>query len=138
MANDRKGDYAVGYAKPPRQTQFKKGQSGNPKGRAKGSKNLATLIMSALNEPVIVNQNGRRKTITKLQAMTTQLANKGAAGELKATQLLMGMIQLLEARPPSSESTAVVDEADRLVMQQLFARIRHMGNGGPDEDSEPV
>ena len=50
MANDGKRDYAVGYGKPPRQTQFKKGQSGNPNGRARGSKNLATLIMAALNE----------------------------------------------------------------------------------------
>jgi hypothetical protein len=135
MANDH--DYAVGYGKPPRQTQFKKGQSGNPNGRTKGSKNLATLIMSALNKPVIVTQNGRRKSITKLQAMTTQLANKGASGEPKATQLLMGMIQLFEARPQALGQNEVVADADRQVMQQLFTRIQRMGNGCSDEDTQP-
>jgi hypothetical protein len=128
MANDRKRDYAVGYGKPPRPTQFKKGQSGNPNGRARGSKNLATLIMAALNEPVVVTQNGRRKTITKLEAMTTQLANKGASGESKATQLLLGMVQLFEDRGNVPEQTKVIEEADRQVMQLLFARIRQMGH----------
>jgi hypothetical protein len=128
MANDRKRDYAVGYGKPPRPTQFKKGRSGNPNGRARGSKNLATLIMAALNEPVVVTQNGRRKTITKLEAMTTQLANKGASGESKATQLLLGMVQLFEDRGNMPEQTKVIEEADRQVMQLLFARIRQMGH----------
>jgi hypothetical protein len=135
MENDH--HYTVGYRKPPRQTQFKKGQSGNPNGRAKGTKNLATLIMSALNKPVVVIQNGRRKSITKLQAMTTQLANKGASGEPKATQLLMGMIQLFEARPEALGQKEVVADADRQIMQQLFTRIQRMGNGGPDETSYP-
>ena len=94
----------------------------------KGSKNLATLIMAALNEPVVVTQNGRRKTITKLEAMTTQLANKGASGESKATQLLLGMVQLFEDRGNVPEQTKVIEEADRQVMQLLFARIRQMGN----------
>ena len=53
MSNDKdsKGDslpeqdeaYAVGWGKPPRHTRFKKGQSGNPKGRPPGSKNMNTL-----------------------------------------------------------------------------------------------
>ena len=47
-------DYDVGYGKPPRHTRFKKGQSGNPRGRPSGSKNLATVLSEALNELVIV------------------------------------------------------------------------------------
>ena len=52
MPSDNKSDYAVGYGKPPRQTRFRKGQSGNPRGRSPGAKNLKTLLNDALNEPV--------------------------------------------------------------------------------------
>jgi hypothetical protein len=136
MADEHTGDYAVGYGKPPHHTQFKKGQSGNPKGRAKGSKNLAALIMSALHEPVTVTQNGRRKRITKIEAMTTQLANKGASGDPKATQLLMGMVQLFEDRAEAPAQTNPVGDADRQVMQLLFSRIQRIGNGATDETAD--
>src|SRR2546430_13671820 len=74
-------DYPVGYGRPPRQTRFRKGQSGNPMGRPKGAKNLATLIGQVLKEPVVVSENGRRKKITKREAMLKQLVNRAAAGE---------------------------------------------------------
>jgi hypothetical protein len=74
MPNDRepdagKPDYVIGYCKPPKGTRFVKGRSGNPKGKPKGSRNLATLLTKTVNEAVIVHENGRRKTITKLEAM---------------------------------------------------------------------
>jgi Family of unknown function (DUF5681) len=59
----------VGYGKPPRHTRFKKGQSGNLKGRPKGSQNLTTLLSEALNERVIVTENGGRRRITMRQAI---------------------------------------------------------------------
>ena len=54
-------DYEVGYGTPPLHTRFQKGQSGNPKGRPRGRKNLSSLLNEALNGWVIVVENGRRK-----------------------------------------------------------------------------
>jgi hypothetical protein len=48
MPPDSEGDYEVGYGKPPRETRFAKGQSGNPRGRPSGAKNFATLLREAL------------------------------------------------------------------------------------------
>ena len=61
------GDYEVGYRKPPVATQFKKGQSGNPAGRARGKASLATLLERAISANVVVNEDGRRTTKSKLE-----------------------------------------------------------------------
>jgi hypothetical protein len=60
--------YDVGYGKPPLHTRFRKGQSGNPKGRGKGTKNFATIFVKAMSQPVTINENGKRKKISKLAA----------------------------------------------------------------------
>jgi hypothetical protein len=78
--------YTIGKGKPPQHTRFKKGQSGNPMGRRKESKSLATLLWKALNERVTVTENGKRRTITKVQAMFKQLANKAASGDLRVAK----------------------------------------------------
>jgi type II secretory pathway component PulC len=127
-------EYKVGYGKPPRHSQFKKGQSGYPKGRPKGSKNLANLIRCVLKERVTITENGKRRTITKLEAMTKQLANKGASGDPKATQLLLGMVQLFEDRQEAPAQTEISSQADQQIMQLFFARARRVG--GSDEGND--
>src|SRR5712671_5994969 len=77
-------DDQVGYRKPPRHSRFKKGQSGNPRGRPKGSESFARLARRILNEKIVIRENGERRTITKLQAALKQLANKAAAGDARA------------------------------------------------------
>src|SRR6266513_607032 len=96
MSSDKQRDYEVGYGKPPRHTRFQTGRSGNLRGRPSGSKNLATVLSEALNEPVIVAENGRRRKITKRQAIITQLVNRSAKSDLRATKILLDIIQELE------------------------------------------
>ena len=82
----------VGYRKPPANSRFRPGQSGNPKGRPKGSLNIATVLMKTLREKVVINENGRRKTITKFEASVKQLVNKAASGDWCAITHLSGMV----------------------------------------------
>ena len=81
-----RSDYEIGFGRPPKATQFKKGTSGNKKGRPKGTKNIATLFHEAMHQRVAISENGQRRTITKIQAALTQLANKAATGDPKAIQ----------------------------------------------------
>ena len=94
----------VGYGRPPKHTRFKSGQSGNLKGRPKGTLNMATVLARTLRARVVVNENGRRKTITKLEAAIQQLTNKAASGELKALQLLAGLVRSAEERTAQPQS----------------------------------
>src|SRR5690242_11441873 len=120
----RLGDYEVGYGKPPRHTRFKKGQSGNPRGRPSGSKNLSTLLTEALNEVVIVAENGGRRKITKRQAIITQLVNQSAKADWRATKILLDILQVIEARTePIPAETSSFSEADEKVLEQLRARF---------------
>ena len=108
MENDNKeGIYEVGYGKPPRSARFQKGQSGNPKGRPRGSRNASTLLDEALKERVIVSENGHRKKITKLEAILTQLVNRAAGGDHRATQLLLAhQIPRIEEHEASRSAAA--------------------------------
>jgi hypothetical protein len=90
-------DNKVGYGKPPKHSQFKKGQSGNPRGRARGTKNSSTLFNEALDEEVVMTtENGRRRKITKREAMFKQLANRSAQGDLKVMQTVLRHLPELE------------------------------------------
>lgn len=94
----------IGYGQPPRASRFRKGQSGNPRGRPRGARNFASVMQEALAEPVIINENGRRKTASKLQAIVKQLVNKAAQGDHRSIQLLMSFTerQLLLGREGQS------------------------------------
>src|SRR5882724_5648701 len=81
MPDNRDSDYQVGYGKPPQHTRFKKGESGNPTGRPKGSKNLTTLLEKELKQRVMITENGRRRRITKQEAMVKHLVNKAVSGD---------------------------------------------------------
>ena len=125
MPPDNERDYEVGYGKPPRDTRFKPGRSGNPRGRSNGSKNLSTLLSQALNEPVIVVENGRRRKVAKRQAIITQLVNRSAKADLKATQIVLAMLQDIERRmDPGSTEKAAVTEADQQIIQRIRSRLR--------------
>jgi hypothetical protein len=90
MTSDEGEDgYRVGYGKPPKNSQFQKGESGNRKGRRKGSKNFATIIHEELNQRVSVTENGSHRSITKLQALIKQVINKAASGDSKAMRMLI-------------------------------------------------
>jgi hypothetical protein len=116
------GDEPVGYRHPPIGTRFRPGQSGNPRGRPKGARNLSTVVAAALGERVAVTENGRRRRITKLEAAVKQLVNRAAAGEPRATQLLLALVEADEARP-AQQDAAHLNEADEIVVAGLMRRL---------------
>jgi hypothetical protein len=118
------GGYEVGYGKPPRGAGFEKGQSGNPCGRPPGSRNLTTLLNDTLNETVTITENGRRRKITKREAVIKQLVNKSASADPRSLKILLDLMLNLEARARSSaDPTPDVGAGDEEVLKQLKARL---------------
>ena len=93
---DSESDYKVGPGRPPLHTRFKKGQSGNPGGRS--AKNLPALLADALNERVFVTIDGRHRQMTKREAIVTQMVNKSASADLRATKMLIDMMKDAEQK----------------------------------------
>jgi hypothetical protein len=123
-------DNEIGYGKPPKHTRFTKGKSGNPKGRPKGSQNFMTLLRDELNVKIHITENGKRRKITKQEAMVKQLANKGAAGDLKALPLLLSEIRLREGLSEPVPASSVREE-DQKVMENIMKRM----NNTDEEDA---
>jgi hypothetical protein len=125
MPDDDKPDYKVGYKKPPLHTRFQKGQSGNPRGRPQGSKNLSTLLTDALNEPVVVTEDGKRRKISKRELGVRQLVNKFAMAEAQATKILLGLMQERDrlAAETSAERPSFGAD-DEKVIANLLKRLR--------------
>src|ERR1041384_1783778 len=76
--------YAVGYCRPPLHTRFKPGQSGNPSGRVKGSKNLRTLFHQILNEQIPLQDGAQTKKVTKAEALMRRLVIGALKGDSRS------------------------------------------------------
>jgi hypothetical protein len=74
----------VGYRRPPIATRFKPGQSGNPKGRARGSVNLQTMFNKILNERVTVREGSRLRKVSKAEAILRGIVVNAMKGDPRA------------------------------------------------------
>ncbi|HEY8129409.1 MAG TPA: DUF5681 domain-containing protein [Hyphomicrobium sp.] len=90
--------------------------------------------MAAMNQPVTIAENGRRKRITKLDAAVTQLANDAARGDKKSIQLAFSLLQVLEPRIEAQRLPKDIEPADEAVLAGLKARLLRMDEGAARAD----
>lgn len=83
-----KESYEVGYGRPPKSFQFKKGASGNPRGRAKRSTDLLSVLLRILRETITIEEGRTKRKVSKLQAIVIRLVNRAAGGDLSAIKVL--------------------------------------------------
>ena len=144
MLHEPTKDYEVGYRRPPRSYQFKKGKSGNPRGRPKGSISAASHVATALKESMVVQERGLRKTLSKLAVAAKQLVNKAAAGDLRAMKLLLEIMETSEWQSMKVEAQNIENgdsprERLKARMEQLAANLdRAKGCDGPSAPAASV
>jgi len=129
MPDETGREYEVGFGRPPVRSRFKPGQSGNPKGRPRGSKNMATLLDEELNARVPISENGKRKTITMRKAISKQTVRKAASGNERFIKLLFELDRLKDGGDGSTRSSAApLDQNDQQVIQDLVRQWKADGD----------
>jgi hypothetical protein len=116
-------DEDVGYGRPPRSHQFKAGQSGNPRGRPKGAKSEATLLVELLNRKIEIRQNGKVRKITILEGILHKLAEDSLKGNTKSAAFVLNRLSAI-ASTASAGAESEVNPDDKAVLDAYLRQFR--------------
>ncbi len=131
MTDDNDND-DVGYGRPPRHSRFEPGQSGNPKGRPKGSRNLKTEFESVLNERVSLREGDKAKRVTKSRGILEVLVAKALKGDTKAMALVLDHIAKLRINNDGQQATTEQMLAEDQAILDAFSNQPQAGSDGPE------
>ena len=126
MSKDKtQDDYEVGYGKPPKNTQFQKGVSGNPKGRPKQCRNFDDELIRESNSLMTINENGRRKRISKHKVAIKQLIKLAMTGSTQALRMYLDHHQRAHERGdlvagPQPNNSGKYDKFKNLTDEELM------------------
>jgi hypothetical protein len=124
--------YEVGYGRPPKHTRFRKGQSGNPKGRPKGAKAFNTIVRETLTTKLRVRTAKGRKNVTHVQALMMQTIESALKGSRQDRhELLRYYRDAVPDEPqvlagdslPTNAEAEDTDAHDRAILERLRASI---------------
>ena len=131
-------DYEVGYGNPPKHSQFKKGQSGNPKGRRKGARNLRTDLSEELREMVTIREGGREVRLPKQRVFIKGLVSASMKGDSRARRDLIDLWDKL-LKPLEDDTVEVpgltADEKEAVAV--LMSRLQSGGGTRTEEPPSP-
>ena len=144
--NGAPGNGSVGYGRPPVAKQFKPGQSGNPRGRKKGVKNVTTIFNNALYKPVKIRIAGRVRTLPKIEAIVEVMMNKALAGDIAAVSKIIELAHKLGGFEylANSASFSLNHEKDAFEKLRRLLDLEHAApsdapessNGTPEPNSD--
>ncbi|MEM9086343.1 MAG: DUF5681 domain-containing protein [Pseudomonadota bacterium] len=133
-------DYEIGYKKPPKARQFKKGQSGNPAGRPLGAKNkkpskrlvneLSNMILSEADRLVPITEHGERAEIPLAQLILRKMAADAAKGSDRARKEFLTMTK--EAQQHRIDERVSLIEAAMTFQKNAWSELDRCKNWGID------
>ncbi len=143
--HEAQNDYEVGYGRPPKNNQFKKGVSGNPKGRPKRPANFREQFLREARLPVAITENGRTVRIPKYDVAIRQLTHRAMKGEPNASKLFMQLYReaseqacLLAEQQAKSSKVINLETVRRMTIEELeiaIAELDRCESAQTDRDS---
>jgi Family of unknown function (DUF5681) len=138
----------VGYKRPPQHGRFKPGQSGNPRGRQKGLRNLATDVKRMLQEPIKVTVGGKERRLSSQEAALKRLREMALKGDARALDRMLALAQWHNGDESSEAAGAPLEEEDQAILDDYVlerARVISAATGAdeaaaatmPMPDSKP-
>ena len=115
-------NYAVGYRRPPKATQFEKGVSGNPKGRPKGSRTVGAVLQDILRQKIAVTENGRTRRLPALEVILRRLANDAIRSEPRALKLLLALYDRYGESPETDLRLDEILAEDREILSNFLTK----------------
>lgn len=114
----------TGYKIPPKYTQFKPGQSGNPKGRPKGRRNTYSVLDYLLNQQILVTQDGHQIKLDKKTAILLQAVNRAVKGDLRAIQNIFPHMLAMDAEKDHLDAVReTLSTNDQAILENLQSRL---------------
>jgi hypothetical protein len=120
--SDTGDGHAGGYKHPPPRSRFKAGQSGNPKGRPKGGRNLKTDLTTLLKKRVAIREDGELRQVSRQEAMLLSLFEKAVRGDIKASSQMFAMLMKMDARDPAPREPMAVTDNDHAIVEDFLRR----------------
>ncbi|SEP23220.1 hypothetical protein SAMN04490248_1463 [Salinihabitans flavidus] len=117
--SDDNDDYAIGKGKPPKAHQFKPGQSGNPNGRPKGSKNVHDVLSKILGEKITITDAGKKMVVDKFEGAMRVLVNKAFEGNPQSLKLLLDLKEHAGGTDQSPPENPFSDEDHEVLEKEL-------------------
>ena len=116
--------YEVGYKKPPKDSQFRPGHSGNRKGRPKDHRNTYNMLTEVLDQKISIKENGRDLKISKKLAMIMQLVNKAVKGDVKAINSLLPHMLMADVKEEDKNKIlASISQDDREIITNYLKNV---------------
>ena len=116
-------DHDAGYGKPPRHSRFKKGQSGNPKGRPRGSRNFSTDLKETLEKLIRITDHGKPRTVSTQLAALMRLREQALGGDARALDRLLEYARLYNDDDEMAEAAIRLSATDTEILEARDAKV---------------